>query len=488
MNQPQDKKPAQATQTATRQEKPAGQVDMKPEPKAGQNAVAPVQKKQENNQGAQQAQAVAPLRQIELFFAQENVMARIAQHLECGQAQVYRIVRGLLQAVRTSQDDRLVTCRPESFLNCIYDAYALKLEVDARQHCYLVRYADEATLAPGYLGYLHRLETTLDGFDHRTLLIWDGDIFEKWFENDLAFYKYKPGTKQARSDYGALKEAHFYMSYYIHGEKRSHIESIDRVELDRIRSKAKSPKVWSEWMGEQVKKACIRRACKTRFKSLVADLAARDNEDYDMDDRQISRAAGGAAPEQRTGKRSHSERMRDMVQERSGEEKKPDDTEIPDAEYTEEEPDNKPAETETAAEEQHVQDVNSNAQHVQNEPAAEHNEEPAEHDHPEEDPRDREEATRPTVDWPDWIPITNQPWRGALMLGGKPVNKDFNMLQAHGYLTTVAAKRTKRGVRMALVVENADFMNQLATDGKIEMFNSLIHLVNQGAPDDDATV
>src|SRR5690606_4123369 len=39
--------------------------------------------------------------------------------------------------------------------------------------------------------------------------------------------------------------------------------------------------IWDAWLSEMVKKSVVKRACKTHFKDLVADIEEIDNENYD---------------------------------------------------------------------------------------------------------------------------------------------------------------------------------------------------------------
>lgn len=229
-----------------------------------------------------QNRAIAPIEQIQRHFMKDNVMAKIASHCQTDIPGVERIVRGIINAVRRSQDGELANCSPASFVNCIYDAHALGLALDRREHCYLVRYKNEATIQPGYKGYLFRLEKNLNGFFHKEFIWWEDEEFTYWDENGQAKYTYKP-KKAARSDYEKAIGVAIYISYWINGEKVSIIEAIDKAELAKIRRSAKSDKVWSQWLGEQYQKAVIKRACKERFSSLTADLDEKDNEHHSLD-------------------------------------------------------------------------------------------------------------------------------------------------------------------------------------------------------------
>lgn len=233
-------------------------------------------------QQASPGRAIAPIEKIQRHFMKEAVMAKIASHCQTDIAGVERIVRGLLNAVRRSQDSELVNCTPASFVNCIYDTHALGLSIDRREHCYLIRYNKEATVQPGYKGYLFRLEKSLNGFFHKEFIWWEEEEFTYWDENGQAKYTYKP-KKAARSDYEKAIGVAIYISYWINGEKVSIIEAIDKAELAKIRRSAKSDKVWSQWLGEQYQKAVIKRACKERFSSLTADLDEKDNEHHSLD-------------------------------------------------------------------------------------------------------------------------------------------------------------------------------------------------------------
>lgn len=228
-----------------------------------------------------------PLVVIQRHFMKKSVMEKLAKHCGTDVDGVESIVRDMVNVIRQApeeQRDKLLQCDPASFVNCICTASRLGMRIDARQHCYLVPYGREATIAPGYKGYVNRLRASLEGFDIQTFIWFEEGEFTDTSTDGVASYSYTPAAKnRVRDDYRNAVGCACYITYWIMGEKRSVVEVIGAREIGTIRSKAKTQKVWNEWLGEQMKKAVVRRACKMRFATITDDLDAVDNEHYDLD-------------------------------------------------------------------------------------------------------------------------------------------------------------------------------------------------------------
>lgn len=65
------------------------------------------------------------------------------------------------------------------------------------------------------------------------------------------------------------------------------IETLNRDEIDKIRSVAKTQSIWNQWEGEMVLKSVIKRACKRHFKDVVSNIEKIDNENYDLENTNI---------------------------------------------------------------------------------------------------------------------------------------------------------------------------------------------------------
>jgi hypothetical protein len=58
---------------------------------------------------------------------------------------------------------------------------------------------------------------------------------------------------------------------------------MNRGDIDKIRSKAKTSDIWNAWYSEKAKVACLRRACKAHFSSVTNDMDEIDNQAYELD-------------------------------------------------------------------------------------------------------------------------------------------------------------------------------------------------------------
>lgn len=61
------------------------------------------------------------------------------------------------------------------------------------------------------------------------------------------------------------------------------IETLNLVEINKIRSVAKTQKIWQTWFEEMTLKSVIKRACKRHFKDIVKNIEKLDNENYDVE-------------------------------------------------------------------------------------------------------------------------------------------------------------------------------------------------------------
>lgn len=400
------------------------------------------------------ARQMTPIQVIQTHFLKENVMQKIAQHCEIEVSGVERIVRDLVNAIRSSQDEELQYCTPASFVNCIYDAHALGMRIDARRHCYLVRYKNEATLAPSYKGYVNRLKQSLEGFDIQTFIWFEEGEFSDSSKDGVASYEYKPKPKnRTRSDYVNALGCAVYISYWEHGEKKAVVEVIGKEEIAKIKSKAKTAKVWSEWFGEQMKKATVRRACKLRFSLITDDLDALDNEHYDLE--------GGAPAEPRA-------KASDRFNEKMGSDKYnpfPGDGPIIEATATEAKPEGDGAEP------------------ANNEPVSQEKPQESAENAPAPTTKHTSSEPKHTTSPEEVVLFADVPeWNGNLILLGEgKQHKTIN--SAYGALVSIMTKQKGIEARKALVEENPTLLASLYRHQR-KIYDSLIELVQKGQQDE----
>lgn len=69
----------------------------------------------------------------------------------------------------------------------------------------------------------------------------------------------------------------------IKNERGEFLETINKVEISKMRSVAKTQAIWNKWEGEMILKSVTKRACKRHFKDLVERMDKTDNENYDIE-------------------------------------------------------------------------------------------------------------------------------------------------------------------------------------------------------------
>jgi len=174
-------------------------------------------------------------------------------------------------------------CEPTSIVLAIRDAAKLRLEIDGRQHAHLVKYGNKVQLQIGYRGYLARLQSSLEGFAAHVECVYKGDtveIVQDGLQGKVIHKRGDPfGTLTDKDIIGVYCQ----LSYIVAGERITIITTMNRGEIDKIRSKAKTSDIWNAWYSEKAKVACLRRACKAHFSSVTNDMDEIDNQAYELD-------------------------------------------------------------------------------------------------------------------------------------------------------------------------------------------------------------
>lgn len=192
----------------------------------------------------------------------------------------------------------LSKCTHKSIIVAMRNAAALRLAIDARQHIHLIaRYnhdmkETQACMQIGYRGYLARLQEALPGFAAQVECVYKGEKVSVRRDGFLELVQHERldcfGTRNDADIVGVYAQ----ISYDAGTERVSHVVTMNKAEIDKIKALAPSTKFWGPWYTEKAKVACIRRACKMHFASVTHDLDAADNDNYD----------GSAAREEATGK------------------------------------------------------------------------------------------------------------------------------------------------------------------------------------------
>lgn len=205
-----------------------------------------------------------------------------------------RFIKSVLIEISKTQNDPkkdLTQCTPVSIYTAIKKAIDLGLGIDARQHCHLVKYGNNADLQIGYRGFIYAIKREYPDANIIVNLVREGEVFEISREGDNVNY-----IHNGINPFGNAKilGGYCYISYTLGDRKVSKIESISEIELNKIRSKAKQDYIWKEWPEEKSKVAIVRRACKIIFAGLNNNLLDKmlnvDNQGYDLEKETVPEA------------------------------------------------------------------------------------------------------------------------------------------------------------------------------------------------------
>lgn len=182
----------------------------------------------------------------------------------------------------------LTKCTTDSTIMCMRSAAALRLSIDARQHIHLIaRWSKEASatvccLQIGFRGYLARLQEMLPGFSAQVECVYKGEsvsVKRDGFIETISHERLDPFGQRNDAD---IIGVYAQISYDAGTARVSHVVTMNRVEIDKIRDIAKDQTFWNKWFAEKAKVACLRRACKLHFAAVTHDLDAADNDNYDQ--------------------------------------------------------------------------------------------------------------------------------------------------------------------------------------------------------------
>lgn len=215
-----------------------------------------------------------------------------------GQGQEKYINSVIFEIIKTQGDAKkdLTVCTPKSIATSIKQACDLELEIDARQHCHLIKYnknvgdkknpkwISEANLQIGYRGFIYSIKRAFPDANIDVQLVYKGDDFKLSKEGDITTYTL------ARNNPFAPKTdvigGFCYISYSINGRLVSFCETMSLEEINKIKGCAKSSAIWDDWFEEKAKVAIIRRACKIHFAGInsgIEKMAEFDNQNFDLD-------------------------------------------------------------------------------------------------------------------------------------------------------------------------------------------------------------
>lgn len=196
------------------------------------------------------------------------------------------VISVLNEIKKTANDDKksLVDCTPDSIISAIKQACDLQLEIDARQHCHLVKYNKNATLQVGYRGFIYAIKRAYPDANIDCKLVYKGDVFTIRSEGDATtFYlEVKDAFSRIQAD---IIGGYCHISYTVGNRLVSFCETMSLADINKIKGKAKQDFIWKEWFEEKAKVAIIRRACKIHFSGIqqIEQITEFDNQDYDLE-------------------------------------------------------------------------------------------------------------------------------------------------------------------------------------------------------------
>ncbi len=151
----------------------------------------------------------------------------------------------LLEIVKSKSDpDKdLSKCTPSSIFTAVKQAVDLGLEVDARQHCHLVKHGNSAILRIGYRGYIHKIKEHYPDANFVVGLVRSNDTFSinKTDENDSFTHK---EANPFDSSLNNIIGGYCYITYTLGGRKISRITTMSKSEIDKIKDVAKMKAPW----------------------------------------------------------------------------------------------------------------------------------------------------------------------------------------------------------------------------------------------------
>jgi recombination protein RecT len=189
------------------------------------------------------------------------------------------------EIAKTKGDEKkdLTVCSPSSIVSAIKQACDLKLTVDGRQHCYLIKYGQNVQLQIGYRGFVYSVKKAYADANIDVQLVYKGDDFKLVKEGDVTNY-----SLTRNNPFGAQADiigGFCYISYTLGNRLVSFCETMSLQEINKIKGCAKQDFIWKAWFEEKAKVAILKRACKIHFTGInenLEQLADFDNQDYDL--------------------------------------------------------------------------------------------------------------------------------------------------------------------------------------------------------------
>jgi len=186
---------------------------------------------------------------------------------------VQRYIRGVLSTLAMEKEgSKLLLCSPLSIMKCVMTCAQLGLDLDAKGHAYMVPYKGEATVIPGWKGYIFRARQSPILSAIYVEAVYSCDSFSVVKGTDPKIEHY-PDVSSAK--YGIDKDiTHFYaVAKMKSGDVE--FEVMTRAQVDKIKG---ATDIWNIHYGQMGRKTVWRRlAGRLQFPE-VSDLIIYDNE------------------------------------------------------------------------------------------------------------------------------------------------------------------------------------------------------------------
>lgn len=227
------------------------------------------------------------LQTIQQEFKKDDVKNRLAIALgyknykdnEKAQARTKQVISSVLTQIKKSND--LMSCNVESIIDCVVDATRFNLVIDGRQHAHLIPFKGKCTFQVGYRGLISKIVESYKDVDFCYGFVYESDEFEVFEKNSYTHYKHKKADAFNRNK-NQLKGVYVAISYDVGGERTQKVETLNKDEIEQIKSNSKTDKFWGPWFNEKAKVACLKRACKIHFTKAqgLQEIIEYDNQNY----------------------------------------------------------------------------------------------------------------------------------------------------------------------------------------------------------------
>lgn len=139
-----------------------------------------------------------------------------------------------------------------------------------------LEYRGKVLVSYNYQAYKNKLLMIYPDSKFDQQLVNEGDEFSFKKESGKVFYTHKINNpfhtnKNIIGAYCIIKN-----------ERGEFIETLNMDDINKMRSVARTQKIWKTWFGEMVMKSVIKRACKRHFKDVIRNMEEVDNENYDL--------------------------------------------------------------------------------------------------------------------------------------------------------------------------------------------------------------